>query len=233
MLTRSQDNERSAMETNLQTWCENLLEIRVQDPLIQRRIIQVSVEFSTTALEQYSNFMLKVLEHILTTRAVDEGSNPAYLESVKLLQQVCAKELQRLAYRMPDQLLDVYPQLEAKVRDIVENENPDDRRKRAFYSFLFIVTHRARNVPQLDREARLQEFLAPITLAWKNPELSQSLSTFQGFCNIIGLGRAQEYLVSRRVHAIEDWAAYQLDAEGMAIQAELSERIKVRPASLD
>lgn len=43
----------------------------------------------------------------------------------------------------------------------------------------------------------------------------------------MGLGKVRDYLVSRRVHEIQEWGLYQLDAEGQAIQKELDERVKV------
>ena len=62
--------------------------------------------------------------------------------------------------------------------------------------------------------------------------LEQSLSSFEGFCEILGLGKVGEYLKSHRVHEIQDWGTIQLDAEGLAIQSELSDRFRVSGADL-
>ena len=70
--------------------------------------------------------------------------------------------------------------------------------------------------------------MTPISLSWQDAELTRSVSSFQGFCDLLGLGKVQEYLVSRQVHKVEDWSQYQLDAEGRAIQTELNERFQVR-----
>lgn len=45
---------------------------------------------------------------------------------------------------------------------------------------------------------------------------------------MLGLDKAQAYLANRRAHEIRDWGSHELDAEGLALQAELEERLKVR-----
>jgi len=62
---------------------------------------------------------------------------------------------------------------------------------------------------------------------WKNPEMDEALSTFGGFCELMGLTKIRDYLVTRRVHDVQEWGMYQLDAEGQGIQKELDERVKV------
>ena len=49
--------------------------------------------------------MLKVLEHILMSRPVEQPQCSAYNDAVKELQTDGMYELQRLAGKMPDQLL--------------------------------------------------------------------------------------------------------------------------------
>ncbi|KAH0542112.1 hypothetical protein FGG08_003492 [Glutinoglossum americanum] len=227
--------ERSTTEDNLESWCEQLLGMNFQDPLIKKRVLQLAVTFSTTALDKRAGFMLKVLEHILMTRPEDNQAYPVYSDAVRDLQNDCTHELHRLAMKMPDHLLRyqvVYNQLEAKVNDIIAGGGLDDRQRLAFFMFLFIITtlsHRATSIDSQLRESRLQSFVTPIRLSWQDAELTRSISTFQGFCNLLGLGKVQEYLVSRQVHKIEEWSQYQLDAEGRAIQTELNERFQLLP----
>lgn len=49
--------------------------------------------------------MLKVLEHILMSRPIEQSEHTAYNDAVKELQIDGMYELQRLASKMPDQLL--------------------------------------------------------------------------------------------------------------------------------
>lgn len=89
-------------------------------------------------------------------------------------------------------------------------------------------SHRA---TKIDPEARIQKlrgFITPVQQLWQNSEMEAAIASFGGFCELLGLDKVRNYLVSRHVHQIQDWGLYQLDAEGQAIQKELDERIKVR-----
>lgn len=59
--------------------------------------------------------------------------------------------------------------------------------------------------------------------------MKQSLGSYDGFCQLLGLDKAQNYLAQRRVHEIADWGSTELDAEGLALQAELEQRQSVCP----
>lgn len=73
--------------------------------MIRKRMLQLLVFFSTTALKKNAGFMLKVLEHILVTWPALEPEHRAYNDAVKELQSESMVELQRLASEMPDHLL--------------------------------------------------------------------------------------------------------------------------------
>lgn len=64
---------------------------------------------------------------------------------------------------------------------------------------------------------------------WKNESLKQALSSYSGFCELIRLDKAQNYLARSRVHEA-DWGSVELDAEGLALQSELEERQTVSNA---
>jgi exportin-5 len=129
--------------------------INNQDPIIRKRILQLAVAFSTTALDKKVTFMLKVLEHILMSRPVEQPDFSAYNDAVKELQVDGMYELQRLASKMPDQLLvsnicmrkvvmltliqDVYDQLEAKVNEIISSGSLEPKRQVAYQTFLFTI----------------------------------------------------------------------------------------------
>lgn len=76
-----------------------------EDPQIRKRVLQLLVAFSTTALDNNPNLMLRVLEHILMTWPALQPENRAYNDAVKDLQAESMVELQRLAAKMPDHLL--------------------------------------------------------------------------------------------------------------------------------
>ncbi|KAI9816501.1 MAG: hypothetical protein M1827_001633 [Pycnora praestabilis] len=223
------EHERNTMEANFEKWCQHLLRLNFQDPLVRKRVIQVVVEFSTKAMDKMPSFALSILEHILVTRPVDNFGFPAYSDAIKELQNGSTHELHRLAMWFPDYFISVYGELEARINDIVNTETLDDRQTVSYYTFLFIITHRSTSIDQNTRETRLQGFLAPIKRSWQDPELTGSLSSFEGFCALLGMSKVQDYLASRRVHEIADWSSAPLDAEGQAIQTALSGHFQQLP----
>jgi exportin-5 len=74
---------------------------------------------------------------------------------------------------------------------------------------------------------RLREFIDPVKSQWQDGRIQSSLGSYPGFCELLGLDKAQAYLAKHRAHEIRDWGSCPLDAEGLAIQAELEERLKV------
>ncbi|KAG0647223.1 hypothetical protein D0Z07_7030 [Hyphodiscus hymeniophilus] len=226
---QADEQERTAMENNLELWCERLLEMNFEDPIIRKRILQLSVAFSTTALDKKVGFMLKVLEHILMSRPVEHPEHSVYSDAVKELQGDGMYELQRLATKMPDQLLDVYDQLEAKVNEIISSGTLDTKRQTSYQTFLFTIVHRSTKIDDDTRIQKLHGFINPVQQMWQNPEMNQAIGSFNGFCELLGLSRVKDYLVARRVHEIREWGLYQLDAEGEAIQKDLDSRLKALP----
>jgi exportin-5 len=224
-----EDPQRSELEDKLEQWCKALLEMNLEDPQIRKRVLQLLVAFSTTALDKRAPFMLKVLEHILMTWPTLHPEYRAYNEAVKDLQSESMVELQRLAVKMPDHLLDVYPNLEAKVNEMMSSGALDDKRSVAYQSFLFIILHRTSRLPVEEKVQRLRQFVEPIKAAWQAPDLGNAIASYDGFCELLSIDKAQRYLANRRVHEIKDWGACDLDAEGLALQAELEDRLKVLP----
>lgn len=84
------------------------------------------------------------------------------------------------------------------------------------------IRHRSATVDQQLRGTRLESFLSPIKQSWDNPELRNTLSTFQGFTLLLGIERVQQYLINRKVHKLEDWSLVTLDDEGRALQSEMN-----------
>ena len=61
------DSARGEIEQSLTTWCELILNTNFEDPMIRRRVIQLMVTVSTTALDKKADLMLKILEHVCRT----------------------------------------------------------------------------------------------------------------------------------------------------------------------
>ena len=74
---------------------------------------------------------------------------------------------------------------------------------------------------------KLSEFVEPVKAQWQTESFRASVMSYTNFCEFLGLDKAQRYLIGRKVHEITDWGAAELDAEGLALQTELEERLKV------
>ncbi|KEY64379.1 hypothetical protein S7711_06408 [Stachybotrys chartarum IBT 7711] len=217
------------LESNLESWCNKLLETNFEDPLIRKRTLQLLVYFSTTALNKNAGFMLKVLEHILMTWPALQPEYRNYNDAIKDLQGESMIELQRLASEMPDHLLGVYDQIEVRVNEMMASGSLDDKRSLAYRSFLFLIIHRANTVDTETKVRKLREFIDPVKAEWQKENVRSSLKSYSHFCEFLALDRAQQYLAKRRAHEIQDWGSCALDDEGMALQAELEERQKQLP----
>lgn len=217
------NEEKRLLESNLESWCQQLLDMSFQDPSIRKRILQLLGMFSTTVLDRKPPFMLKVLEHILMTWPTSDPSHKAYNEAVKDLQTESMLELQRLASKLPDHLLEVYDQLEARIKEIIASGNIDDKRQVAYQSLLFIIVHRSSRLDVGSKIDRLRSFVDPVLASWKDDSLHQAISSYEAFTHLMGLDKAQQYIVKRRMHEIKDWGEHSLDEEGLALQAELEE----------
>ncbi|KAM0322420.1 hypothetical protein ACHAQA_009487 [Verticillium albo-atrum] len=223
------EQQRASLEDGLEAWCHKLLDMNFEDPMIRKRVLQILVLMSTSALDKRPQFMLKVLEHILMTWPTPQPEHRAFNEAIKDFQSESMFELQRLASKVPDHLLAVYDQVETRVRDMVASGTLDEKRQIAYQTFLFIIVHRASNIDPQVQMQRLEGFIEPIKAQWQNTELKQALSSYSGFCELMALDKAKNYLRNHGAHNVSDWGACELDAEGLALQAELEERQKMLP----
>lgn len=74
---------------------------------------------------------------------------------------------------------------------------------------------------------KLQGFINPVKAQWKTSETRALIQSYGGFCEQLALDKAQSYLVKHNASSINDWGTHELDAEGLALQSELEERLKV------
>jgi exportin-5 len=65
--------------------------------------------------------------------------------------------------------------------------------------------------------------------AWRNDEMTRSISSFHSFCMLLGMGQLPEFLASSNLKVVQDWSAQPLSAEGQALQKAISERSQVSP----
>lgn len=63
--------------------------------------------------------------------------------------------------------------------------------------------------------------------AWQDPNLGQSLISFEGFCRMLAVDQVGPYMQARQAHNIEDWSSIEIDDEGRALQDRMTTSFQV------
>lgn len=223
------NHEQGVVVQNLKVWCERILGLSFEDPLVKQRVMQLAVGFATGPLKRDTKFASSIFEYILNVRFLDDPSFPAYSEAVKDLQGFCIHELQRLAMKFADYLITIFDDIERKVTQVIQNTPHDEHVRSRYYSILFIITHRATSINPGPRQERLEAFLQPLVSQWQSDELTNSLGSFGSFCELLGCGGIQQYVSQRALHLIPDWSMQTLDDEGKSLQAHMQHALERLP----
>lgn len=223
------EQRRSELENILETWAYKLMQRNFEDPVLKQRIVKLVVDISSKSLDKTPSFALKVLEYTLMTRLPDRPEFPAYSEAIKELHGLASHELRRLATRYADYFSTFYDLLEPKIQEITLTNRVDDKLHMEFTSILLIIMQRANNIDPYLRQSRLASFVEPIKQAWQDDELRNMCTTFEGFCNMLGLQNVGPYMQSKQAQKLADWSEVTLDAEGKQVQEEMTRKFQQLP----
>lgn len=222
-------HEHEVMISNLQVWCDRLLGLTFEDPLIKERVIQLAVGFATGPLKQDPQFAVRVFDYILEVNCPDFPQYSPYSDAVKDLQTFATQQLQRLALRFPDHLITIFEVLEQKIVAISKAVAFDEQTKARYTSVLFVILHRATGIDNQTRQARLAQFVDPLISRWQDDELSGAMSNSDTFSKLLGMDHIQQYLVSRQVQNIKDWSLQPLDEDGKLLQSRMQAAVDALP----
>ena len=226
------ETDREQILDNFRQWCEMVLRLDLRDPEILRRLVPVVVTISTKILKTVPSFAAHVAEQLLNITLQEDPAYPQYSEAVKTLQHVSTIELQRMAMVFADQFLEIFDALKGRIEANVATYQLDLRPQLGYRAFLVIIIQRASTLDAQTRIDRMQEMLMPVKDGWQDPALTTAASSFESFCEFLGLGNLANYLSSRKFQSITDWSEQELDAEGQALQAEILERNERIPIRL-
>jgi exportin-5 len=226
------ERKRATLENSFEQWGRQILQARFEDPEIAKKVITLMSTFSTKALPDRSAFALSFLEYMLTIRLADDPSFPQYSDTVKDLERICSLEMQKLAMKFADDFMNVYDQLESKINEMIADPTTDERQRMAYSAFLFIIIHRCTTLDKATQEQRMRLMLNQVKDAWSNDEFSKSISTFQSFCGVLGLGQLPEFLSANSFRGVSDWSEQPLSSDGQALQAAVLERSQHLPLRL-
>ncbi|KAL1602646.1 karyopherin [Paraconiothyrium brasiliense] len=226
------ERKRNAMEDSFEQWGRQVLQARFDDPEIAKKIIQLMSTFSTKALPDRPNFALSFLEYMITVKLDDNPAYPHYADAVKDLERICSLEMQKLAMKFADDFMNVYEQLENKVNEMMADPTTDDRQRMAYSAFLFIIIHRCGTLDRDSQENRMRQILAQIKDAWQNNDFVNSVSSFQAFCESLGMVQLPEFLSTNNFRGVQDWSEQPLGSDGQTMQAAILEHSQRLPLRL-
>lgn len=230
-----QQNEatRNSMLSTFVSFYETSLAMEFNDPAVQRRVLSSLVGMVIRVFKQpRPDLAIVVLQRLLQTDIREDISLPDYSEAVRALSYLAVTESQKLATYLPNQLFDLYEELESTIQHMHATRNYDEAHRLGFNAFLFIIILKAKDLDEAARTTKLRAMMQESTTVWTNQEFTESTKGFESFLSILGLGPLPEYLYSHNFHKIQDWGDNFLDAEGTAIQANVNDRMEVGSPSL-
>ncbi|MCJ1307753.1 hypothetical protein MMC25_001401 [Agyrium rufum] len=222
------ENIDEVVEVELENWCLQMMGLTFEDPQIEHRIVQLVGEFCTR-LRHRPTFTKAAFDFFTIVRLKKLPGAQAHNESVKELQAFHVHQLQRLAMRSSEDLLNMYDYVETRITNLSQDPDLSASDRYRCQAILFALIQRAESVDEVEREQRLQGFLSSVVTQWQDERFASSLSSFEGFCDLLGMASLQPYLVARNVQTISDWYEQPLDDEGKALQTQLQSSVDQLP----
>ena len=217
------------IEDRLEGWCIGLMERRIEDPSVTHRIVQTVAAFANELSHHGRQFKIRIIDFLTTFTSDLRPDLIQYNEAVQEVRVSSIQSVQRLAIKQPDRMIAMYDYIEQRLNQLCENHELGQSEKHRCSAILFSLILRASSVNETERQQRLQAFLEPLSRQWQDGHLSKSLHSFQGFCDMLGMGSLQPYLSARNVHQINDWAGQPLDSEGEALRNHLQTAVEQLP----
>lgn len=86
---------------------------------------------------------------------------------------------------------------------------------------------RAIKIDPVIQKNRLESFLEPVKVAWHDEQFRQGSSSFQAFCEMLGLENVGQYMQAKQAQKMPDWTEIELDNEGKLVQEEMTRKFQV------
>lgn len=224
-----QKDSQQASES-LQQWSSGLINIHTDDPAIAEQVLCTLVMVLRYLRSPPPNFVLSMVQHLLTMRLYDQPAHTAFSDAVGGFEALRVVELQKMALSFPNALLEVYHELEPRIEVLVQKHADDQRLVWGYKAFLFMIIHRA--TAGIDKDMRidkLRNIMKPAFDAWTEPELTASVASLQSFCNAIGMDDLPSFYKLHHFDTIQDWSSTQLNESGVARQASIISKANFLP----
>lgn len=214
------------LTVTVEDWGQKIIGMTIQDPVLLRKMVQCLVQFAPVLKD--SKLMFQVLEKVVqscTTEYPKEEEttqdNDESRELIRSLRTDCGTELNRLAYMIPEALMQIYDDLERVIGEIINSNKLTDHEAVSFKSFLLVVSQRA-NVS--NKHERFAQIVDPVLSSWSDERTMKGLTELQWFMERVGIVKIAEYFRSRGVSAQTDLFKTDMDDRGRQLKAELKEQ---------
>jgi hypothetical protein len=97
---------------------------------------------------------------------------------------------------------------------------------------IYSLSHRCTTLDRATQEARMKQILGQVKDAWASDDLTNSISSFQSFCGLLGMERLPDFLSENNFQAVQDWSEQPLPSDGQALQATILDRSNVSSTSI-
>lgn len=228
------NQEQEAINTTLENWCRRLFNARFDEPGVQQRITILVAEFALDPLKRNPDFVQAAFQYLVETKRrlltiPLSHDMPEYNEAIKDLHRLTSHQVQRIALKAADFLIQAFAHIEDAVSELCQMPQMEEDDRDRCVSVLFIIIQRASELNEEERLSRLETYVGETMSKWSAPQLASSLQTFDGFCNLLSFSGFQDYFSSRGALRTEDWSTSPLDEEGriFRIRVEGAQRVSV------
>lgn len=208
--------------SQLDSLCQTLMQLKFQDPNLQRKKIQTLVQFSPL-LKDSNDTMFKVLEIVIDAciSPYPENATDEQLENVRDLRACSGTELNRMAYLIPDSLKNILTELEGVINNLINSGKVSPHELVGFKSFLLVVSQRS-NIDS--KQERFERIVDPELVSWNQDDTIKALSDLHWFMERLGIIRIRDYFQSRGITATTDLLSAEMDDEGKNLKMELKDK---------
>lgn len=211
------NDKLDALKAEVKILLYKLLELNFEDPVLLKKLCQVSVQF-LPLLDNDAVF--RIIEKLigLSTFKYPEDSNDEKYGIVKELRTSCVNELNRIALLIPDKLVDILPDLERIFEDLLKQVSNTEAVH--FKCFLLVVSQRTEIA---NKDERFINIVEPEIMAWTDPATVKGLSDVQWFMERLGIVKIANYFDSRGIKPNANLLDIAIDAEGLKLKSELKD----------
>lgn len=216
------DNIRQQLSVIIERWCQRLIAMKINDPMLLRKYVQTLVQFAPSLLA-LPNLVFCVLEKVLMACTFEYPPNATdeEREIVRDLRTSCGTELNRLAYMMPTVLMQIYDDLERVIGETIASNKLSDHESVAFLSFLLVVSQRS---DVSNKSERFSKIVDPVLSSWTDEGTVKGLMDLPWFMERVGIVKIAEYFRSRGVTVSTNLLNTNMDDQGKALKAELKSK---------